>query len=61
MRCLQPMLTDWRRLESYIPNDNRTTETGQAPVVCSPAKDARPLATEATAMVQTKRKEEEAK
>ena len=43
---------DWRA------TNQRAAETEEAPVVRTPAENARPLATEATAAVQTERKEE---
>ena len=43
---------DWRA------TNERAAETEEAPVVRTPAEDARPSATEATAAVQTEKKEE---
>ena len=46
---------DWRA------TNQRAIEIEEAPVVRTTAEDAIPLATEATAAVQTERKEEEAR
>lgn len=56
------MLTDWRRLESYIPFNNSVTGTEEAPAVCTPSRDTRPWPQkQLLCMVQTERKEEEAR
>ena len=66
MRCLRDIVgvTLWNAAQcghtggDWRATNERAAETEEAPVVRTPAEDARPSATEATAAVQTERKEE---